>query len=79
MVELTGTASKENKQQFWNQMQYLMRYENWSKGRASHTYKDRFGVWPRGLIDNHPQEPSMDTRKFVNKKLKAFLRSIGRG
>jgi superfamily II DNA or RNA helicase len=79
MVELTGTASKENKQAFWNQMQYLIRYENWSKGRAAHTYKDKFGVWPRGLVDNHPQEPSMDTRKFVNKKLKAFLRSIGRG
>jgi hypothetical protein len=78
MVELTGTASRESKQDFWNQMQYLIRYEGWSKGRAAHTYKDKYGVWPRGLVDGKAQEPSLDTRKFINKKLKAFLRSIGR-
>lgn len=78
MVELTAMASRETKQEFWNQMQYLIRYEGWSKGRAAHTYKDKFGVWPRALVDNRPQEPSYDTRKFINKKMRAFLKSIGR-
>ena len=78
MVELTGTGSRVSKQEFWNEMQYLIRYEGWNKGRAAHTYKDKFNVWPRGLVDINPQEPSLETRKFINKKLKAFLRTIGR-
>jgi superfamily II DNA or RNA helicase len=78
MVELTGMATRENKQDFWNQMVWMMRYQGWSKGRAAHTYKDKFGVWPRGLIDTRPEAPSPETRKFVDKKLHAFLKKIGR-
>lgn len=78
MVELTGTASKDNKQQFWNQMVWYMRVQGWSKGRAANTYKDKFGVWPRGLRDDTPALPSDETRKFIDKKLKQFLRSVGR-
>lgn len=78
MEELTGQASRESKQDFWNQMQWMMRYQGWSKGRASHTYRDKFGVWPRGLIDNKPEVPSAETKKFIDKKLHAFLKKIGR-
>lgn len=76
MIELSGTVSKDNKQQFWNQMVWYMRTQGWSKGRAANTYKDKFGVWPRGLRDDTPALPSDDTRKFIDKKLKAFLRSV---
>ena len=72
MVELTGTATRESKQDFWNQMIWLMRYQNWSKGRAAHTYKDMFGVWPRNLVDNRPEAPSQKTMKFIDKKLREF-------
>jgi DNA repair protein RadD len=72
MVELTGTATRESKQDFWNQMVWLMRYQNWSKGRAAHTYKDMFGVWPRNLADNRPEAPSQKTMKFIDKKLREF-------
>jgi superfamily II DNA or RNA helicase len=72
MVELTGTATRESKQDFWNQMVWLMRYQNWSKGRAAHTYKDMFGVWPRNLVDNRPEAPSPKTMKFIDKKLREF-------
>jgi len=72
MVELTGTATRESKQDFWNQMIWLMRYQNWSKGRAAHTYKDMFGVWPRNLVDNRPEAPSPKTMKFIDKKLREF-------
>lgn len=76
--ELSGSAPKENKQEFWNQMVWLMRYQGWSKGRASHTYRERFGVWPRGLNDNTPAMLTKDTQTFVNKKLHAFLKKIGK-
>jgi superfamily II DNA or RNA helicase len=72
MVELTGTATRESKQDFWNQMVWLMRYQNWNKGRAAHTYKDMFGVWPRNLADNRPEAPSQKTMKFIDKKLREF-------
>ena len=78
MVELDGAASREGKQAFWNQMVWLMRYQGWSRGRASHTYKDKFGVWPRGLHDNTPQTVELETKRFIDKKLKQFLKSIGR-
>jgi superfamily II DNA or RNA helicase len=72
MVELTGTVTRESKQDFWNQMVWLMRYQNWNKGRAAHTYKDMFGVWPRNLADNRPKAPSQKTMKFIDKKLREF-------
>jgi DNA repair protein RadD len=78
MVELVDVAPRESKQDFWNQMQYLIRYEGWSKGRAAHTYRDKFGVWPRSLADNKPQEPSLETMRFIDKKLRAWKRSVGR-
>jgi DNA repair protein RadD len=76
MIELTGNISKDSKQEFWSQMVWYMRTQGWSKGRAANTYKDKFGVWPRGLRDDTPALPSDDTRKFIDKKLKAFLRSV---
>jgi DNA repair protein RadD len=76
MVELTGNVSRDSKQEFWSQMVWYMRTQGWSKGRAANTYKDKFGVWPRGLRDDTPALPSDDTRKFIDKKLKAFLRSV---
>ena len=76
MIELTGNISRDSKQDFWSQMVWYMRTQGWSKGRAANTYKDKFGVWPRGLRDDTPALPSDDTRKFIDKKLKAFLRSV---
>jgi superfamily II DNA or RNA helicase len=78
MEELKGAMSRESKQEFWNQMVYLMRKEGWSSGRAANTYKDRFGVWPRGLSDVVAQPPSAETKKFINKRLYAFMKKIGK-
>jgi superfamily II DNA or RNA helicase len=74
MLELTGKSTKESKQGFWNQMVWMMKYQGWSKGRASHTYREKFGVWPKGLDDNSPQMPEDVTKRFINRKLKEFLK-----
>ena len=79
MEELTGNVPRESKQDFWNQMIWLIRYQGWSKGRAAHTYRDKFGVWPRGLIDDTPKMLEADTKKFIDKKMREFMKSIGRG
>ena len=78
LEELSGHIPKENKQQFWSEMVWMMRYQGWSKGRASHTYRDKFGVWPKGLSDSSPSIPSAETKRFIDKKLHAFLKKIGR-
>ena len=77
-LEELGSVPKESKQQFWNQMVWLQRYQGWSKGRAAHTYRDKFGVWPRGLIEDRPEPVSLETKAFIDKKMRQFLKSIGR-
>ena len=78
MVELSGQMTRESKQSFWNQMIWLQRYQGWSKGRAAHTYKDKFGVWPRGLVDNTPEMMTAETKTFIDKKMREFMKSIGK-
>jgi len=79
MKELTGNITKESKQGFWNQMVWLMRYNGWSKGRASHTYRDKFGVWPKGLNDNSPQMIEPATKRFIDRKMREFLKRKNNG
>lgn len=78
MQELTAMSTRESKQEFWSMMQYYVRYEGWSRGRAANTYRDKFGVWPRGLNDNQVVMPSPEVKKFIQKKLHAFLKRIGK-
>jgi superfamily II DNA or RNA helicase len=80
MEELVANAgaSRESKQKFWNQMVWYQRYKGWSSGRAAHTYREQFGVWPRGLSNDMPQMPTVETMRLVEKQLKKFLKSIGR-
>ena len=78
MEELSGAMGHVNKQEFWSMMQYYMRYKGWTKGRASHTYREKFGVWPRLLDDSKVLTPSKEVEKFVQKKLYAFLKKTGR-
>jgi superfamily II DNA or RNA helicase len=79
MEELAlATMSRENKQEFWSMMQYYVRNEGWSSGRAANTYRDKFGVWPRGLNDNQIMLPSPEVKKFIRSKLHAFLKRIGK-
>lgn len=75
LKELTGVSSTtESKQEFWSMMQWYIRHQGWSTGRAAHTYREKFGVWPRGLSDVSASPPSADVQKFVDKKLRAYFK-----
>ena len=78
LVELTPSEKREGKQAFWSQMVWMIRYQGWSRGRASHTYREMFGVWPKGLAEDNPIPPSPETKRFIDKKLHAFLKKIGK-
>ena len=73
--ELTelGAMSKENKQDFWSQLRWKVMYDGWREGRAAHTYKDKFGVWPRGLDDKTVKQPTSETERFIKQRLRHFL------
>ena len=79
MEELSGTMGETSKQDFWYMMQYYKRYNGWSDGRMAHTYKEKFGVWPRGLDTSRAIEPNGEVRKFVDRKLRAYIMKIKKG
>jgi DNA repair protein RadD len=73
MEELSGSASRDTKQAFWSMCVHKMNIAGWSRGRAAHLYKDRYGVWPRGLVDT-PSTPDFKFEKFVKSRIIAFLK-----
>lgn len=56
--------TKSDKQAFWSGLLHIADRRNRSRGWASHTYKERFGVRPRGLED-WPIEPLPEVSSYV--------------
>jgi len=79
LEELSGTMGGTSKQEFWYMMQYYKRNHGWSDGRMAHTYRDKFGVWPRGLDTSRAIEPNKEVKTFVDKKLRAYITKIKKG
>jgi hypothetical protein len=78
MQELTNnTQSMPNKQEWWSQLNWYVQHAGWSPGRAAHTYKDKFGVWPRGLIGS-TATPTPEVIKFIDSRVKAYIRQMKR-
>jgi DNA repair protein RadD len=73
MEELTGSRSREEKQEWWSMCQYKINYAGWSAGRAAHTYKDKFGVWPKGLVDI-PKAPDIVFEKAVKAAIIRYIK-----
>jgi len=78
LQELTGTMSKANKQEWWSMLQWYVKTQGWSHGRAAHVYKEKFGVWPRALYDK-AMPPSQEVVKFIDKGIRAYIRQMKRG
>jgi hypothetical protein len=73
MQELIKGVGLGDKQDWWSMCQYKVKYSGWSAGRAAHTYKDKFGVWPRGLVDV-PKAPDAVFDKAVKAALMKFIK-----
>ena len=75
LVKVTKTkATMAEKQQFWAELLAICEMRNRSNGWAAHAYKDKFGVWPRGLEDLCA-EPSPETLSWVKAKDIRFAKS----
>jgi hypothetical protein len=78
MEELQAGATRDAKQAFWSMCQHKVQNEGWAPGRAAHTYRDKFGVWPKGLIDT-PSYPDLKFEKFVRSRIIAYLKGKQKG
>ena len=70
LVEISRSkvsVPKPDKQHFWSELLGIARERGRSRGWASHAYRERFGVWPRGLIDS-AAPASMETLNYVRAK-----------
>jgi len=76
LIALAGgaTAPKEQKQEIWSQLQQLKNERGYSDGWAAHKYRERFGVWPRGLHDT-PKEPTPALVNWVRSRQIAYAKS----
>ena len=73
MEELKAAASRESKQDWYSMCQYMVKYHGWSPGRAAHTFREKFGTWPKGLAET-PQTPSVEFNKAVKAALIKYLK-----
>jgi superfamily II DNA/RNA helicase len=77
MVELQGSSSGLQKQEFWSMIQWYVKNSGWSEKRALATYRERYGVWPKGL-SNNAIPPNAECTKYLNKKIRAYLYKMGK-
>ena len=73
--KVTGALSKE---QFWAMCKHQMGTAGWSNGRAAHTFKEKFGVWPRNLDAVPAMQPNPEFDRFVKAKLIRYLKGMRR-
>lgn len=72
LVEI-GASNTANKQDWWSQLWYKVEFAGWREGRAAHTFKEKFGVWPRNLR-NVSKPPTAEVEKFIRHRLMVYLR-----
>lgn len=74
--------TRSQKQEWWSQIKYYQRQrvttgkKPLSDGWCAHTYKEKFGEWPRGLSD-FPMETGPEVWNFIKSKFIAYSKSRG--
>lgn len=79
LVEITGKSkalTSAQKQEWWSGLLFIARKRQRSRGWASHTYREKTGVWPRGLADL-PSEPRQEIWNYVKAKDIRFAKRKG--
>jgi len=85
LKKITGKIKKwsaEEKQELYSELLGFQREraaqgKPVSDGYISHTYRDRTGVWPKGL-QRYPKVPSIETRNFIKHKNIKFAKGKAR-
>ena len=72
-MEELGPMSRDDKQSWWSMAQWKVQAGSWSDKRALANYRERFGVWPKGLHDM-PMMPTRAFEVFAIKSIRNYLK-----
>lgn len=72
--KVSDTIAGLGKQAVWSQLLKVQLDRGWSDGRVAHSYRDIFGVWPRGLA-SEPTPPSPMLLSYLRSRAIAFAKS----
>ena len=70
-------ASKEAKQRWWSELLYIEHERGKKQGWAAHRFREKFGVWPRGLSDCL-SSPSALVTSYVKSRAIAYIKAKGK-
>ena len=79
LIELgnLGKTDKNEKQLFYSELLYIANERQYNEYWANHKYREKFGVWPRGL-DNKPIPPTLKTSNWIKSKNIAWAKKSKR-
>ena len=79
LQELAAANKKLNvsNQDFYSQVLYYAKVRGFNEGWAAHKYKEKFGVFPRGLAKT-ATAPTIDTLNWIKSRAIAFAKSKAR-
>ena len=79
MEELKSDKSvtKQDKQVFYSQMLWICRDKGYKEGWAANKYREKFGVWPKGLHGDSLM-PTNETMKWVQSRQIAWSKGKAR-
>lgn len=75
-----GKAKKptyDEKQVFWSGALFYAQERGYKYGWAAHLYKQRFGVWPQGLVER-PEYPTQGVLNYIRSRNIAWAKSKNR-
>ncbi len=65
---------RDDRQRFYSELLYVAQQRNYNLHWASHKYREKFGVWPKGLYEK-TVFPSPATLNWIKAKNLAFAKS----
>jgi len=70
----TVKVKKDDKQLFYSELLYIAKERGYNEYWASHKYKEKFKVWPRGMEDK-TRPPSLSTMSWIKSRNIAWSKS----
>ena len=71
LVEVGRKITTQDKQKTYSEFLHIEIFKPYKKGFAANMYRNKFGVWPKGLKE-YTLEPSKETQNYVKSRLIAF-------
>lgn len=73
-MNLSAGVSRDTKQEFYSQLLSYAKERGYDDGWVAHSYKNKFGVWPKGMKDD-ALPPNQSTLNWLRSRQIAFAKS----